>query len=116
MQADKVLFDALSQIGLPVNRIAAKFASKTEIPEQYFIYAITGGAPFYNDDYLEYIEVNYAVMLFSKIDYTNILRQTIEALNTERVKIQFLGPELYDPEIDFYQITINVSVNENWGG
>ena len=110
MQTDKTLLAALSGTGLPAYRIVAKFTNNTDIPEQYFVYAITGGAPFYDDDFLRYIEINYSVILFSRSDYTELLGKTAEALNIEGIKIQSLGPEIYDPEIDFYQITINISI------
>jgi len=114
MLADKTLFDALSEIGIPVNRVAAKYANTDVIPGQYFVYAITGGSPSYSDDYLEYIELYYTVMLFSKTDYTSVLRQTVDVLNVDGVRISSLGAEMYDPDIDFYQIPINVAIQEFW--
>ena len=114
MQTDKILIDALSGLELPINRVAAKYRTVEVLPEQYFIYSITGGTASYGDDYLENIQMQYAIMLFSKNDYSDILHRTIAALNTGNITIQSFGAEFYDPDIDFYQIQINVSVFEDW--
>ena len=114
MQADKILFDALSGTGLPVNRVVAKYTNNDEIPSQYFVYSISSGTPAYQDDFLAYIQLNYVISLFSKGDYTDILSQTVGALNTESIRIHSIGGEFYNSDIDFYQIQINVSINEYW--
>ena len=114
MKADKILYEALAGTGLPVSRVVAKYTAVDEIPAQYFVYSISSGTAVYHDDYLAYLRLNYLITLFSKGDYTDALRETIDALNIEEIRIQSFSFETYAPDIDFYQIQINVLINEFW--
>ena len=97
-------------------RIVAKFLPNETIPDAYFIYSLVSAMPFYNDDRLNYLDTNFTITLFSKGDYSEMLKDTIAALDDNEIKILSIAAELYDVEIDYYQISINVSIIDDWEG
>jgi hypothetical protein len=112
MKAAKTLKAVLDGLGFPVCRMFYKAADSALIPDTYIVFQITGAEPFYADDYAGIFNFTFQVTIASRVDYTDLLTNVLDALRVDGITITSIGAEYTDAELDYAYIPITVIVME----
>ena len=99
---------ALESLGKPVHRLTYSGKARTYFTFQTVISQPSG----YADDESTHMLHTFRVDLFSKDDFTDLLKSTLEVLKQAGFTISSVDPEDYEKDTGFYHVPITINVME----
>jgi len=106
MEADKILDAALKALGVPVARAFWKVTEKKPAPRTYFTYQlILAAGTLHADDDNEATESTWAIDLYSKDDYTALVKAAVQALKAADFYGVTVEAEQYERDTEYYHIS-----------
>jgi hypothetical protein len=113
MTNSETLNTALKSLGYPVFRIIYKGGKSKTPPSIYFTFqTILTQSRVFADDERENSIQTFRVNLFSKTDFTDVLKNTIEALEESGFVISTVDAEDYDEDTGYYLVPITIKKME----
>lgn len=103
---DKIIENALSTLGVPVQRVMFKSQQK---PPAFIIWQyITSQPSNYADDDNETTDHTLRVHIYAKQNYTTLLESTVAALKKAGCTIASIDSEIYEEETGFFHRPITI--------
>lgn len=103
------LKSTLNKLGYPVSRLIYQGEAKT-----YFTFQTVLSKPIsYSDDDSEGIEHTFRVNLFTREDFTDLLKLTLTTLKTDGFTISSVDPEDYENDTGLYHVPITIKIEED---
>lgn len=100
-----LLKETLQSLNKPVSRLSYKGKAATYFTFQRILIQPVG----YADDESSNELHTFRVDLFSKSDFTTLLKSTLEALKAAGFTISSVDPEIYENDTGFYHVPITIN-------
>jgi hypothetical protein len=103
--ADERITAALKTVGVPVQRMRYTGQAETFIVFQL----LSGNEAHHSDDENHADEITYRINVYSRRDYTHLIRSVKQALRAAEFYGITEGPELYEEDTGFYHMPMEAS-------